>query len=69
MSSPLQYKVRMRERGNPKLVYLANFRCRVDAVNYAAAESRGRYNGDIATVIAYDADGKVFMKFHRGERV
>ena len=69
MPSPLSYKVRARTRGESKTRYLANFRERTDAVNFAHDCSRGRYFGQNVTVTAYDVDGKVFMKYCEGDRV
>lgn len=69
MSSPLQYKVYVKIKGETKRTYLANFRSRVDSINYAFSCSSGRYRSlPDASLLAYDLDGKILVKYVQGVR-
>ncbi len=60
------YSVYRRTPGGKKREQLAKFADFTDAVNYAHAQSVGKYKGDNLT--AHWADGKVAHRFVNGER-
>ncbi len=68
MSSPLQYKVYLRIKGESKKQYMANFRKRVDSINYGYDISRGAYKSPDITVICYNLDNKIMVKYVEGTR-
>jgi hypothetical protein len=69
MEHPCQYKVRVATKGDSKRPMIAVFAEYIDAVNFAAAESKGRYNFSNKTVIAYQRNGRIALKFRQGGRV
>jgi len=66
MTHPCPYKVYLRIRGETKKTMIARFRERVDAVNHAYADSKGRYAALFQSVVVYDLDGKILIKCEQG---
>ncbi len=64
--NPCQYNVYLKTKGDNKRKMLASFADRTDAVNFAFAESDGRYDSPEYTLIALDIDRKVFRKYNQG---
>ena len=68
MMNPCPYKVYIRFKGQARKTMIARFRERVDAVNHAYADSKGRYLNDDISVIVYDLDGKILIKCEQGNK-